>query len=570
MAKEKKKSFDMTQMSVKQITQAKDDIQLILASLEEQYRKSEISDNAYKETKEKNTKKLEEIMAFLIDMGMRDIADKPPKELEKKTQDTPSESPSTPGTPQSGTPPATPGTPQATVQVQAAPAVNMELIDMKIKSGLERVNTIVEAMKESEKSTDEKIQRITESLGEIRALIFGKEERKKDQAIRVERLEEEMAEVDPRKIEKQFAKRDKTLTELLVKADKLETKQEIMTKNMGDVQSTLRSIGNLENIASVNKDVMNKMREMNNISTLTNRLSDKVQKIFIDLNKKLELFMMYKNRQDSLDELSKEMMKTVDGISIKMEGFVEKKDIDALKNDIYSLGNKIGDVNKMIDVIIPIVNLKMPESIKQLQKKKESIEGVLLSLEDSYRDERITKQDYISAKEKNEKALKDIEKKLKREWTRTQEIAKSGKLTTEAKTEKKEIKPAEATEEKKEPKTQEQKEIKTKKAVIEKTKSVTGMPVLDEPEDEPKEEKPAEKTTEERADTIPEKKKPTVTVEPKKTETKKEAKPKPAKTENVDSATQTLIDELKDTLDKGLISKEAYEESKKMLLESME
>ena len=54
----------------------------------------------------------------------------------------------------------------------------------------------------------------------------------------------------------------------------------------------------------------------------TERLSDRIQKIFIDLNKKLELFIIYKTKQDSLDELSKEMLKTLDALTIKIDHYV--------------------------------------------------------------------------------------------------------------------------------------------------------------------------------------------------------------------------------------------------------
>ena len=146
-----RKSFDLTQMSVKEIIQTKDEVKLLLASLEDQYRKAETSDKTYKESKGKNKKKLEEIKNVLIDMGLRDIVEQPPKE---------------------------------------------------------------------------------------------------------------------------FGRRDKTLNELNVNVDKLQNKMEILVKNVGDIKSILRSIGNLENISNMNKEVMQKMREMDNIGKMTNRLSD--------------------------------------------------------------------------------------------------------------------------------------------------------------------------------------------------------------------------------------------------------------------------------------------------------
>jgi len=559
MTKKEKKSLDFTQMSVKQITQAKDEYQLLLASLEDQYRKADISDKTYKELKEKNTKKLEEVRNYLIDMGMRDVADRPPQELEEKKQATPEVQSRPPITPRNP-PQAIPGQypqPMGQSPQAAAPSVNMELIDLKMKTSVDKVNSVIDAIKESQKSTDDKIQKITETLGEMRALVYTKEKDKQDQAIKIEKIEEEMEGVKPRKIERQFGERDKILADHGIKVEKLGAKMEIVIKNIGDIQSTLRSIGNLENISEVNKDVMQKLKEMQNLSKLTNRLSDRVQKIFMDLNKKLELFMLYKSKQDSLDELSKEMLKTVDGLSIRIEDYIEKKDIDSLKNDIFTLGNKIDDVRKIIDVIIPIINVKIPDPIRQLQNKKESIEGVLFSLEESYRDEKIPKNEYLSAKEKNEKQLKEIESKLKREWKKLQTTVKEGQNETV----KAEEKPPE--------------KVSPKEIPEEKTKQVKAA---EKPKEKPpekvssKEEKPDE-TESSVEKNPPEKVSPKEIPEEKTKQVKAAEKPKaePKKKEDdIDDATQKLLDDLKDSLDKGLISKEVYEMSKKTLLEEYE
>ena len=577
--KERKKSFDLSQMSVKEIVQAKDDVKLLLASLEDQHRKAEISDKAYKETKDKNQKKLEEVRTVLIDMGMRDIADKPPKELEEK-KEPPSENqpvaqtaPAQATPAQSTTTPAQPGV-QMPQPVQATqPSVNMELIETKLKAGTDRMSTVIDAVKESQKATDEKITRITESLGELRALIFGKESNTKDQVIRLEKLEEEMSGINPRKLEKEFGKRDKILTELSVDVDKLQNKMEIITRSMGEVQSTLRSVGNLENIATVNKDVMTKLREMQNISKMTDRMSDKVQKIFLDLNKKLELFMLYKSKQDTLDELSKELMKTVDGLSIKIEDYVEKRDLRNLQDDIYGVGNKIEDMRKIIDVIIPVIDLKMPESIKELQKKKESVEGIIMSLEKSYRDERISKEDYLSAKEKNEKALGDIQKKLKKEWEHLQEMIKQGKSDEIKPKQVEQSKPKEKKEEPKEekPKAEEKptnkpeekkEQYNPEEKPIEKKEETKPEEKKEQPKEEKSSEKPEEKKEDKPAEK-PEEKKESVT---KKVMEKKED----PEIEGLDEATKQLLADLKDSLDKGLLSKDAYEASKKTILESVE
>jgi len=64
---EKEKNLDL---SVDDLVKQKEEIEMLLSSLEDEYRNASISDKSYKEVKEKNQKRLDQIKSKLEELGI--------------------------------------------------------------------------------------------------------------------------------------------------------------------------------------------------------------------------------------------------------------------------------------------------------------------------------------------------------------------------------------------------------------------------------------------------------------------------------------------------------------------
>jgi uncharacterized phage infection (PIP) family protein YhgE len=213
--------------------------------------------------------------------------------------------------------------------------------------------------------------------------------------------------------------------------EKLERKSEDLSSKINEVYKMLKEIGGIENLAELNKEIRKKIDEMKEALKYTERLATKTEKIFMDLSKSLEEFVVYKTRLDGLDETVRDLLKSIDAVNIKLENLPSKKELEAVRADLLLTQKQIEDIKK----ILPMVEAKMPETIVSLRKEKENILLFLNSLEEHFRRGVVSVGDYEDAKRRNLKKLAEIEERIKREWESMAELISSGKLGKEEKVE---------------------------------------------------------------------------------------------------------------------------------------
>ena len=567
----KGKGMDFTNMSVEEIVAHREEVKTLLSSLEDEYRKASITEASYKELKEKNRKRLDEVNTVLTDWGIKDDNPLPTgitaSAASPPTAATPAASaaatpasPAKPGQPSQpataspviqSTDPATamqPPLPSAsaarsvvTEQPRAAPMQSMapdfgnqlqgmltaslgmqkELLENKIAMELEKINVQVSSLKESKGASDERLQRVMETIGEIRSTVMQREAALSKEEALVKKIDDQVATIKPTEIAKEFAKRDKPITDLAMRADVLEDKVGLLNENMSHVQTLLRTIGGIENIAAMSKSMTAKINLVEDYLQKIDRMSDKVEKIFMDMNKKMEDFVLYKTKQETMDDLVKDLMKGIDSLTVKTESFMTKEDMNPVRTELGGLMTKLDETKKILNMLVPIVQMKMPEKIEKLKKERDDITVLLSTMEEQQKSGGLGQEEYLQTRSANEKKLEEINALISEEWNRFQPAAPAAPQPTTNQ-------PAAATPP---------------------TAAPTTTPAS----------QPAAKA--EKPDAKPEQ--PSV-------ETKKNDKPgplkakKPAKAKPANDG-DNLLAELDDSFKRGLISEKAYQRTKKML-----
>jgi chromosome segregation ATPase len=214
----------------------------------------------------------------------------------------------------------------------------------------------------------------------------------------------------------------------------------------------LRTAGSLENIVEVSKNISNKVNEVKEVVRYIERLATQVEKAFVEMNKNLEEFSIFKARVESLDESVRELSRNFEAINARLENVATLKDIESLRTDIMSIRTQIDEINK----VWPIAEAKLPETIKRLREERDDILLLLQSLETELKQGKISLGDYNSSKSKALEKLRKIEDQLIEEWKKVEKFIESGGVeaipTVEKKEETKEteVKVEQKEEEKKE------------------------------------------------------------------------------------------------------------------------
>jgi len=560
----KDKESELMNLSVDEIRQMKKDVEEFLKHLEDEHKSKSISDESYKEAKEKNEKKLQEINDLLKKWGIIEDEQAEPEAEKPAETEEPAHEPKPDGTAAPAEEPVAQETDGGTGG--AAGSMQLEIMQSKINTEIEKVKAFVDAIKETNASMDERIQKLTESVGELRSMVFQREGASRDLEMKIEKIEDVLSDIKPEKYAKELEKRDRISAEQEMKIEKIERKTEDMLKIMNGIRATLESIGGLENIAAVNRSIAEKKKEIDKQLSEIKKLSGKIEKMYVEMNKNLEEFVLYKSKQDSMDELTGELTKAVDTITVGLGNYVTKKSFEKLKTDIIGLQNNINEIKKIMSTLIPIAQLKIPEPIKKLRDESESIKTIISTLDDELKEKKITKNEYEKIIKKNREKLAEIEEKLKNEWNN---FLKSLKIKSEA-----EPRSAETAAEKPEHETvkkaiPEQREA-AQKDTEKKQQKETGKTKQELQEaEQPKTMKPmkpvapeTEKAETKHEKTVP-KEKPTADAV--KAPEKKETGKKEVSVESGKADKESLLADLEESFKNGLISKEAFERTKKML-----
>ena len=402
-------------MTFSELLKRKEEIETLLASLEDEYREATVSEKSYKEIKQKNLEKLEEVKKRIEDMQKAAEGHAfapPPEKIETKAETLES---SEEATEEDETAPKRVDRSKP-LSVVITPVTKEEFEEAtkdlkKLMIDLEKMKTQVESIKEIRSGTEEKIQRLTESVGEIRSMAFQKEAEVGEIEAKFEKLNEMVSELKPEKIARELGKRDKEIGTHEVKLEKLEIKTEDVLKRAKQIQSILENIGNLENIVDVSKNVAEKKAKIDKNIKEIERLSDKVQKLYVELSKKLEEFTIYKSKQESMEELTQELVKTIDQINIKFDEYAKAEDLAGLKESITSMDKELQTTKKQTTVV-----KALPPELQNLQRQKEEVEMLMSSVEEEYKNRTIPESEYLKIKENNLKKLEDIKKKMKKAW----------------------------------------------------------------------------------------------------------------------------------------------------------
>jgi hypothetical protein len=107
--------------------------------------------------------------------------------------------------------------------------------------------------------------------------------------------------------------------------------------------------------------------------------------------------MFYKAKQDSLDDLSKEMLKSMDELTTKLMRYAEKDDLELLRD---TMENKINTMMK---------ESAAPAAETHGQQQKTEIESLMSLLDEQFKKGLMSKKDYEKAKQANMQKLKEMQ-----------------------------------------------------------------------------------------------------------------------------------------------------------------
>lgn len=277
---------------------------------------------------------------------------------------------------------------------------------------LEKLKVVLETMRETKKATDETLANIFESIGELRSTGFQNDGAIKETTAKLEKIEADVGDINPTAFTKKINDINNVLEKHGMLLEKLDAKSGDLSEKINQVHTLLKTIGGIENLVGLNKELQQKIGDINDVTKYIERVSVKAEKTYIDLNERLSDFVLYKSKQEILEENVKDVIKAIDRINLTFENYMSKKDLDTLNQDLTMMKTQVQDLNKAL----PIIKLKAPESIANLKKEKDDIEMLMSTLKEEKDRGKITEKEYKRITKKNDLKLRKLDVQLEKEW----------------------------------------------------------------------------------------------------------------------------------------------------------
>ena len=292
-----------------------------------------------------------------------------------------------------------------------------EEIDLrKIVMSIEKLQTQLETFKDTREQNDEKIRELTEKIGEIRSMFFQRESLIKETETKVKMLDDIVSDINPQKYMKELEKSKQELLEAQAKVEKVEVAERDIASSLSTLRQTMQNIKSVENLEKMLDEVKENVTKSRGLKDDIDRMAAKSERFYLEMEGRIKEFIEIKAKADKIDDLTKELARSLDSINIRLTGFVTKSDIEDLKKNVNSIisSNKdyIESKLKELGSFLDLPSEEIATRANQLKKRRVEVSNLLMSIEGQYKKAFISQKTYDEVKQKNENILRQVEEEL--------------------------------------------------------------------------------------------------------------------------------------------------------------
>lgn len=229
----------------------------------------------------------------------------------------------------------------------------------------------VKTLREMMKMDDERFQRLSEGIGDVRQRSLALERALNSLEMETRKAIDLVEAVQPQKLMEEVKKED-------LRVIKLESKQETFKKFLDNfkeelrvIKSSLTAFTGTEAIIKLSNEVREDLKGIKKIQTVVSRDSERVEDIFIQVQKKYTKFLKLSEEFKSLEEKFDEVMKKANHFMLESQDLVRKEDIESRLRSTEELNKEFEEKRVEFDREIGEIKSVIPR-VGRLEKTLES------------------------------------------------------------------------------------------------------------------------------------------------------------------------------------------------------
>jgi hypothetical protein len=295
---------------------------------------------------------------------------------------------------------------------------------------IEKLNAELFALKDKNEFFGDRLQKISEDVGEIRSMQFQRDKQFGTIQTTAEKAAQITELVDPQRIQKILEQRKKEIEELWDKFERAESMSKRSQEEIDNIREAINSITSMKNLLKETENLAKIGRKVRTMKEESRSYAERAQEAFMEIQGIVTDISELRAQIETNAEISKDGAKKIDNISLKLENVPNSSDLNKLRSSVSKLLRYderfeaiSEDLKKVKEQVSNIVAIKAPEesnveiknknsAIEALQEQRKQIEFLIEDVKSDYDNHMITDSAYNEAKNMSEKQLKEIDKKI--------------------------------------------------------------------------------------------------------------------------------------------------------------
>ena len=215
-------------------------------------------------------------------------------------------------------------------------------ISPEISIEIEKLNSRMEALSQMRGMFNERLSTISEQIGELRNMVVSQEQEFSELEVKSARTNEVMSQLEPGKILKEISKIDMRIEAITGKIESNEAVNSMIMKELKEQRSKMALFKGVEDTIKLNQEVREELTTIKKVESQVEMHSNKVESMFIQVQKRFNEFEKFKEMAENLDAAYKEQIQEFDTMKVRFADLVKTEDIKAVKEELSGVMDSFG------------------------------------------------------------------------------------------------------------------------------------------------------------------------------------------------------------------------------------
>ena len=254
----------------------------------------------------------------------------------------------------------------------------------RLSADVEKLKALIKSLDERRKVDGEKFTRINEQIGELRTSSVEREKQVRDLEVSSSKAVEMVKEVHPERLMIEVKKEDAKINKIESYMERYESTVAQVIQELKEIRSKMELFRGYEELLKLSGETREEAGKMKKLEIKMDIHTNKVERLFIDFQKKYQEFEEFKRLGSYMQEIYRTVIKEINNLKIKSINFVEKNQIIDLEKDTLEKTEKIDEFIKRKEMVIEPTMQKIIQRIQIQDNELNNLKENLLSVQDQY------------------------------------------------------------------------------------------------------------------------------------------------------------------------------------------